>query len=127
MKTLIRSRKWPKTVLRMVRAAAQRLRAYVVPDLSAAAFTGSERDGDALTSSSPKAPQRFRDQEEGERRMLRTLNAADSLTRDVFVLHRIHGYSHAQIASQLRMSLRDVEERVACVVVMLSIERQDSH
>jgi DNA-directed RNA polymerase specialized sigma24 family protein len=125
MKTLIQSRKRPKTIFRMVRAAAQRLCAYLLADTLAAARTGSEQEDGALASSSPKAPQRSRDQEADERRMWGALHSADSLTRDVFVLHRIHGYSHAQIASQLRMSLRDVEERVACVVVMLSIERQD--
>lgn len=46
-------------------------------------------------------------------------------TREVFFMHRLQGFTHAEIAKQLGISVSAVEKHVASAVTVLAIVRQD--
>jgi RNA polymerase sigma-70 factor (ECF subfamily) len=45
-------------------------------------------------------------------------------TRDVFLLHRLEGFSHEEIAERLGISLRSVEKRIARAITVMWMERR---
>lgn len=57
-------------------------------------------------------------------RMRDALDRANPRTREVFFMHRLYGFSHAEIARRLRISVSAVEKHVASAVTILAIERQ---
>lgn len=57
-------------------------------------------------------------------RMKETLDRVSSRTREVFFMHRLQGFSHAEIAKQLRISISTVEKHIASAVTLLAIQRQ---
>jgi RNA polymerase sigma-70 factor (ECF subfamily) len=57
-------------------------------------------------------------------RMKETLERVSARTREIFFMHRLQGFSHAQIASRLKISKSAVEKHIASAVTILSIERQ---
>jgi RNA polymerase sigma-70 factor (ECF subfamily) len=57
-------------------------------------------------------------------RMREALDRANPRTREVFFMHRLYGFSHAEIARRLRISVSAVEKHVASAVTILAIERQ---
>jgi RNA polymerase sigma factor (sigma-70 family) len=57
-------------------------------------------------------------------KMKETLDRVSSRTREVFVMHRLQGYSHAEIARSLGITVSAVEKHVASAVTVLAIARQ---
>lgn len=57
-------------------------------------------------------------------RMQDALDRANPRTREVFFMHRLYGFSHAEIARRLRVSVSTVEKHVASAVTILGIERR---
>jgi RNA polymerase sigma factor (sigma-70 family) len=56
--------------------------------------------------------------------MMRTLDRVSVRTREVFFMHRLQGYSHAEIAGKLGVSKSAVEKHIASAVTILAMERQ---
>lgn len=54
----------------------------------------------------------------------RTLDAVSRRTRDIFFLHRIGGFSYAEIGKQQGISVSAVEKHIASAVAALASERQ---
>lgn len=62
-----------------------------------------------------------------EQRLLRIRNALDRVsrrTRQVFFMHRLQGFSYAEIAKRLSISVSAVEKHIASAITILAIERQ---
>ncbi len=62
-----------------------------------------------------------------EQRLLGMRQALDQVsrrTRDVFFMHRLQGFSHAEIAAKLGVSKSAVEKHIASALTILAIERQ---
>lgn len=57
-------------------------------------------------------------------KMRDTLDRVSVRTREVFFMHRLQGFSHAEIASKLRVSKSAVEKHIASAVTILAMERQ---
>ncbi len=57
-------------------------------------------------------------------RMKETLDRVSPRTRAVFFMHRLQGFSHAEIAGQLGISVSAVEKHIASAVTTLAIQRQ---
>lgn len=57
-------------------------------------------------------------------KMQEALERANSRTREVFFMHRLYGFSHAEIARRLRISVSAVEKHVASAVTILALDRQ---
>jgi RNA polymerase sigma factor (sigma-70 family) len=57
-------------------------------------------------------------------KMREALERANPRTRDVFFMHRLYGFSHAEIARRLSISVSAVEKHVASAVTILAIDRQ---
>jgi RNA polymerase sigma factor (sigma-70 family) len=57
-------------------------------------------------------------------RMRDALDRGNPRTREVFFMHRLQGFSHAEIAARLGISVSAVEKHVASAVTLLAIERQ---
>lgn len=53
-----------------------------------------------------------------------TLDSLGRKTREVFLLHRLHGFSYAQIAKQTDMSVSTVEKHIARAMTALVEERR---
>jgi RNA polymerase sigma-70 factor (ECF subfamily) len=56
--------------------------------------------------------------------MRAALDRANPRTREVFFMHRLYGFSHAEIARRLSISISAVEKHVASAVTVLALERQ---
>jgi RNA polymerase sigma factor (sigma-70 family) len=64
---------------------------------------------------------------QAEQRLLRYKEALDQVserTREIFFMHRLQGFTHAEIAHRLGISVSAVEKHVASAVTVLAIERQ---
>ena len=62
-----------------------------------------------------------------EQRLLRMKDALDRANpriREVFFMHRLQGFSHAEIARRLGISISSVEKYIASAVTILAIQRQ---
>lgn len=62
-----------------------------------------------------------------EQRLSRYKAALDRVsgrTREVFFMHRLQGFTHAEVARRLGVSVSAVEKHVACAVTVLAMERQ---
>ena len=62
-----------------------------------------------------------------EQRLLRMREALDRVglrTREIFFMHRLQGFSHAEIASKLGVSKSAVEKHIASAVTVLAMQRQ---
>lgn len=57
-------------------------------------------------------------------KMREALDRASRRTREVFFMHRLYGFSHAEIARRLSISVSAVEKHVASAVTILALERQ---
>jgi len=58
----------------------------------------------------------------------RTLDAVSRRTREVFFMHRLHGFSYAQIARQMDMPVSTVEKHIArAMTVLLEKKRRRMH
>jgi len=57
-------------------------------------------------------------------KMRQTLDSASVRTREVFFMHRLQGFSHAEIAGKLGVSKSAVEKHIASAVTLLAMERQ---
>ena len=51
--------------------------------------------------------------------LTRTLDAVSRRTREIFFLHRVHGFSYAQIARQMDMPVSTVEKHIARAMTAL--------
>jgi RNA polymerase sigma factor (sigma-70 family) len=59
-------------------------------------------------------------------RLRKTLDAVSRRTREVFFLHRLHGFSYAQIARQMDMPVSTVEKHIArAMTVLLERKRRE--
>jgi RNA polymerase sigma factor (sigma-70 family) len=56
--------------------------------------------------------------------MRRALDRVSPRTREVFFMHRLQGFSHAEIAERLGVSKSAVEKHVATAVTVLAMDRQ---
>jgi RNA polymerase sigma factor (sigma-70 family) len=54
------------------------------------------------------------------------LDAVSHRTRDIFLLHRVGGFSYAEIAQQLGISVSAVEKHIASGATALALERQEN-
>ena len=45
-------------------------------------------------------------------------------TREIFLLHRLEGFTYDEIAQRMRMSVRTVEKHIARAVTVVWLERQ---
>jgi RNA polymerase sigma-70 factor (ECF subfamily) len=70
------------------------------------------------------APEEIVAAEQRLRRMKDALDRVSSRTREIFFMHRLQGFSHAEIAAQLRISVSSVEKHIASAVTLLAIQRQ---
>ncbi len=64
---------------------------------------------------------------EAEQRLIHmgdTLDRAGRRTREVFFMHRLQGFNHAEIAAKLRISKSAVEKHIASAITILALERQ---
>ena len=62
-----------------------------------------------------------------QERLLKMREALDRVsvrTREIFFMHRLQGFSHAEIAGKLNVSKSAVEKHVASAVTVLTMERQ---
>ena len=62
-----------------------------------------------------------------EQRLLQYQKALDRVSersREVFFMHRLHGFKQAEIAQRLGISVSAVEKHIACAVTVLAMERQ---
>jgi RNA polymerase sigma factor (sigma-70 family) len=62
-----------------------------------------------------------------QERLLKMREALDRVsvrTREIFFMHRLQGFSHAEIGSRLGISRSAVEKHVASAVTVLTMERQ---
>ncbi len=62
-----------------------------------------------------------------EERLIRMRDALDHVsvrTREVFFMHRLQGFSHAEIADKLNVSKSAIEKHIASAVTILTMERQ---
>lgn len=57
-------------------------------------------------------------------RMKDTLDRVSPRTREVFFMHRLQGFSHAEIASRLGISKSTIEKHIASAVTTLAMERE---
>lgn len=57
-------------------------------------------------------------------RSKKTLDAVSRRTRDVFFMHRLHGFSYAQIARQMDMPVSTVEKHIARAMTVLLEKRR---
>ena len=55
--------------------------------------------------------------------MKRALDSVSVRTREIFFLHRLQGFSHAEIAQKLGISKSAIEKHVASAVTTLAMER----
>ena len=55
--------------------------------------------------------------------MMQTLDRVSVRTRQVFFMHRLQGFSHAEIASKLDVSKSAVEKHIASAVTILAMDR----
>ncbi len=56
----------------------------------------------------------------------KTLDGVSRRTREVFFLHRLHGFSYAQIARQMEMPLSTVEKHIArAMTILLETKRRE--
>jgi|HubBroStandDraft_1064217.scaffolds.fasta_scaffold707142_1 RNA polymerase sigma factor (sigma-70 family) len=53
-----------------------------------------------------------------------SLEGLSERTQEVFFLHRLEGFSYAEIAQRLRVSVSAVEKHIASAVATLAMERQ---
>jgi RNA polymerase sigma-70 factor (ECF subfamily) len=58
-------------------------------------------------------------------KMKEALDRANPRTRQVFFMHRLHGFSHVEIAQQLHISVSAVEKHIASAVTLLTMQRQE--
>jgi RNA polymerase sigma factor (sigma-70 family) len=58
--------------------------------------------------------------------VLRRLDRVSRRTREVFVMHRVQGFSYQEIADRLSISVSTVEKHIASAVALLAIERKNS-
>jgi RNA polymerase sigma-70 factor (ECF subfamily) len=70
------------------------------------------------------APDEIFAAEQRLRRMRDALDRVSPKTREIFFLHRLQGFSHAEIATQFGISVSAVEKHVASAVTLLAIQRQ---
>jgi RNA polymerase sigma-70 factor (ECF subfamily) len=56
--------------------------------------------------------------------MRKALDRVSVRTREVFFMHRLQGFSHAEIAERLGVTKSAIEKHVASAVTILTIERQ---
>lgn len=56
--------------------------------------------------------------------MRRALDRVSTRTREVFFMHRLQGFSHAEIAERLKVSKSAVEKHIASAVTILAMQRQ---
>ena len=76
-----------------------------------------------LTDTGPRPDEVF----EAEQRlveMMQTLDRVSVRTRQVFFMHRLQGFSHAEIAEKLDVSKSAIEKHIASAVTILAMERQ---
>jgi RNA polymerase sigma-70 factor (ECF subfamily) len=62
-----------------------------------------------------------------EERLLRMRDALDRVsrrTREIFFMHRLQGFSHAEIAQRLGVTKSAIEKHIASAVTILAMERQ---
>ena len=57
-------------------------------------------------------------------RVMDVLEGVSKRTREVFFMHRLQGFSHAEIAQKLGVTKSAVEKHIASAVTALAIERQ---
>jgi RNA polymerase sigma factor (sigma-70 family) len=57
-------------------------------------------------------------------RIRRSLQSLSKRTQEVFFLHRLEGFSYAEIARRLGVSVSAVEKHIASAVAALVMERQ---
>jgi RNA polymerase sigma factor (sigma-70 family) len=56
--------------------------------------------------------------------MKQALERVSTRTREVFFMHRLQGFSHAEIAARLGVTKSAVEKHIASAVTILAMERQ---
>ncbi len=76
-----------------------------------------------LTDPSP-TPEEVLSGEQCLDRLRRTLDSVSRRTRDVFFMHRLYGFSYAQIARQLDMPVSTVEKHIARAMTVLLYKKR---
>ncbi len=66
------------------------------------------------------SPERVLDSKQSLQQALRVLNSLDARTRDVFILHRLEGMKHAEIAQLYGISVSSVEKYIMKCLVLLA-------
>lgn len=64
---------------------------------------------------------------DAEERLINMRDALDRVslrTREVFFMHRLQGFSHAEIASRLGISKSTIEKHIASAVTILAMQRE---
>jgi len=56
-------------------------------------------------------------------KMREILDQVSSRTREIFFMHRLQGFSHAEIASKLNVSKSAIEKHIASAMTALTMER----
>ena len=71
----------------------------------------------------PKSPHGWRSAEQRLLRIRRSLAVLSERTQQAFFLHRLEGFSYAEIAQRLGVSVSAVEKHIANAVAVLAMER----
>jgi RNA polymerase sigma factor (sigma-70 family) len=69
-------------------------------------------------------PEELLEAEERLRRMKDALDGVSRRTREVFFMHRLQGFSQAEIARRLGVTTSAIEKHIASAMTILAMERQ---
>jgi RNA polymerase sigma factor (sigma-70 family) len=109
----------------------ERFLSNVMLNLSTDAFRREHRElyaeravEDLAIADTQLAPEELATCDESLERIQRTLDTLEERTRNAYVLHRLHGLTYEQIAEQLDMKVRSVENHIARAVIAIAKELQ---
>ena len=104
-----------RTALNLAVDAVRRAHASLYEDTAVENLT--------IIDTQPRPDEVF-DAEERLTIMRDTLDRVSLRTREVFFMHRLQGFSHAEIASRLGISKSTIEKHIASAVTILAMQRE---